>query len=202
MLILKLLLGIGISFFGVCAVSRWLHKIQEKNDNERWQNRYENIKKLRIIINDNFVEEISNLPQMTAERFLNLYQVSPEKWSIKPVSYKYNHDHEWAVPYYTAIENGRPVYYPIFWMNGQEMMKYHNWLEKTWSKGNSALNLQIREQYLKDLTKYIQEDIQKKREQSEKELAILEEQFKQDREKSKKDSNNPIELTLSNSTTH
>lgn len=200
MLILKLLLGIGISFFGICAVSQRLHKIQEKNDNERWQNRYEALKEHRITINDDFVEEISNLPQMTVDRFLNLYQVSPEKWSIKPINYGY-YDHEWAVPYYTAIENGRPVYYPIFWINGQEMMKYQNWLEKTWSKGNSALNLQIREQYLKNLTKYIQEDIQKKREQSEKELAMLEEQFKQDREKSKKDSNS-IELTLSNNTTH
>lgn len=206
MLFFKILIGFGIfvavTIGGVYLSDHW-KDTEEKN---RWEARYQTIKNNRITIKDNvhsspFTEQINNLPQMTFERFINLYSVSPEKWKIDPINRNSYYDANWAIPYYMAVENDIPIYYPIYWTNGEEMSKYYDWLEKVYLKGDSALNLQIREDYLKDLTEHIQKDLEEKRKQTEAELAALEDQFKKDRE-DLKNTNTPIELTLTYNTSH
>lgn len=206
MLFLEILIGFGIfatiGIGGRFIADHW-QNTEEKN---RWEARYQTIKNNRITIKDNvysspFTEQINNLPQMTFERFINLYSVSPEKWKIDPINRNSYYDANWAIPYYMTIENDMPIYYPIYWTNGEEMSKYYEWLEKVYLKGDSALNLQIRADYLKGLTEHIQNDLKANRRQAEAELEALEAQFKKDRE-NLKNANTPIELTLAYNTSH
>ena len=197
-LVISTVLGLG----GLFISDHW-KDTEEKN---RWEARYQTIKNNRITIKDNvhstpFTEQINNLPQMTFERFINLYSVSPEKWKIDPVNRNSYYDANWAIPYYMTVENDMPIYYPIYWTNGEEMSKYYEWLEKVYLKGDSALNLQIRADYLKGLTEHIQNDLKENRRQAEAELEALEAQFKKDRE-NLKNTNTPIELTLAYNTSH
>ena len=206
MLFLEILIGVGlfaaIGIGGRFIADHW----QDTEEKNHWEERYQTIKNNRITIKDNvysspFTEQINNLPQMTFERFINLYSVSPEKWKIDPVNRNNYCDANWAIPYYMTVENDMPIYYPIYWTNGEEMSKYYDWLEKVYLKGDSALNLQIRADYLKGLTEHIQNDLEENRKQAEAELEALEAQFKKDRE-DLKNTNTPIELTLAYNTSH
>ena len=206
MLFLKILIVLGVSAVSVLGGRFIADHWQNTEERNRWEARYQTIKNNRITIKDNilsnpFTEQINNLPQMTFERFINLYSVSPEKWKIDPINRNSYYDANWAIPYYMTVENDMPIYYPIYWTNGEEMSKYYDWLEKVYLKGDSALNLQIRADYLKGLTEHIQNDLKENRRQAEAELEALEAQFKKDRE-NLKNANTPIELTLAYNTSH
>lgn len=126
----------------------------------------------------------SKIPRITFERFLNLYAVTPEKWIIETNEYNMNHN----FPFYineikTTNKRGKEVIeevaIPLYWTNPEELKKYYNWVEKTFEKGEGALFEKARNESLRQLTEYINEDLKEKRAQTEKELEAIENQFKE-----------------------
>ena len=142
--------------------------------------------------------QIKKLTRMTLERFLNLYQVSPNKWYIC----EDNEVFTYYCPCYVQEEEktdkrGKKTkeytLIPIFWENPEELEKYTNWVKTKYKLGEAAYYQEKRDEYAKKLAEYIQKDLEEKRKQSLAELAAIEEQFKKDREESAK---KKIELTL------
>lgn len=126
----------------------------------------------------------SKIPRITFERFLNLYAVTPEKWIIETNEYNMNHN----FPFYineikTTNKRGKEVIeevaIPLYWTNPEELKKYYDWVEKTFEKGEGALFEKARNESLRQLTEYINEDLKEKRAQTEKELEAIENQFKE-----------------------
>ena len=177
-----------------------IHKINEiKNEASNWQYKWDNdllISRLTIrslIDNDKIIydQPASKIPRITFERFLNLYAVNPEKWLIETSEWQRLHN----FPVYlnkikTTNKRGKEVTeevaIPLYWTNPEELKKYYNWVEKTFEKGEGALYENARNESLKQLTEYINEDLKVKRAQTEKELETiknqLKEQFKEKKE--------------------
>ena len=114
----------------------------------------------------------SRIARVTFDRFLNLYKINPEKWIIKNGS---------DVPIY----HNNNEYIPLYWTDYKELMKYEEWLEYSFKHGEEPGCEQARNESLKKLNNYLQEDLKEKRAEFEKEMAEFEEQFKQDRERAK-----------------
>lgn len=116
-----------------------------------------------------------NAAQLSFNRFLSLYAISPEKWIITTDEYSDNHNFAYYV--------GKDKIIPVYWESPKELKKYYNWVEKEFEKGSSALYDQARERAMKDLTECLQADIQERAKQTEKEIQIYEENIKKHLEK-------------------
>ena len=78
---------------------------------------------------------------------------------------------------------------------GEDLQKYREWVEEKFSKGEAALYQQARDESMKLLTKFIKEDLEKKRKRAEEEIAELEAQVKKECEQTK-EKQKEIQLTL------
>lgn len=174
------------------AISQKIKRDKEKSNEENWRyiwNSNLSINKLTIRASDDndkiiYEQPVSKIPRVTFERFLNLYAVNPEKWLIET--------NEWAklhnFPIYvnkikTTNKRGKEVTeevaIPLYWTSPEELKKYYNWVETVFEKGEGALFEKARNESLKQLTEYINEDLKEKRVQTEKELEAIENQFKE-----------------------
>lgn len=170
-----------------------IQKINEaKEETERWERKWDSdvsISKLTIRgsgDSDKIIYEqpTSKIPRITFERFLNLYAVNPEKWVIETNEWQRLHN----FPIYvnkikTTNKRGKEVIeevaIPLYWTSPEELKKYYNWVEKKFEKGEGALYENARNESLKQLTEYINEDLKEKRAQTEKDLAAIENQLKE-----------------------
>lgn len=170
-----------------------IQKINEaKEETEHWQYKWDSdvsISKLTIRgsgDSDKIIYEqpTSKIPRITFERFLNLYAVNPEKWVIETNEWQRLHN----FPIYvnkikTTNKRGKEVIeevaIPLYWTNPEELKKYYNWVEEQFEKGEGALYENARNQSLKQLTEYINEDLKEKRAQTEKDLEAIESQLKE-----------------------
>ena len=163
-----------------------------KEEVSHWKNQWENdLGVSRFTIrssgdNDKIIYEqpASKIPRITFERFLNLYAVNPEKWRIETSEWQRLHN----FPIYvnkikTTNKRGKEVIeevaIPLYWTSPEELKKYYNWVEEQFEKGEGALYENARNQSLKQLTEYINEDLKEKRAQTEKDLEAIENQFKE-----------------------
>lgn len=189
-----------------------IQKINEaKEEKSNWQYRWDSdllISRLTIrsptdkdkIIYD---QPASKIPRITFERFLNLYAVNPEKWSIETSEWLRLHNFPVYINKIKTInkrgkEVTEEVAIPLYWTSPEELKKYYNWVEKTFEKGEGALYENARNDSLRQLTEFINEDLKEKRAQTEKELETIENQFKE-QFKEKKDT--VPQLTLNPPTT-
>lgn len=164
-------------------ISKWFTK---KQNEKKWNNTRKNLLKISARINDNYTD-IKKVPQVSFERFLKLYEVSPEKWIITEDSCSYTE-------YFPIYVQGN-VEIPLFWETGEDLQKYREWVKEKFAKGEAALYQQARDENMKLLTKFIKEDLERKRKRAEEEIAELEAQVKKECEQTKK-KQKEIQLTL------
>ena len=186
-IIFRIALHIGSLYIGWKLgrkISKWLIKKQNK---KKWNNRREKLLNISARIHGNYID-IKKVSQVSFERFLKLYEVSPEHWLITEED-RYGYDDYFPVyvKYDTQI--------PLFWETGEDFQKYREWVKEKFSKGEAALYQQARDESMKLLTKFIKEDLEKKRKHAEEEIAELEEQVKKECEQTK-EKQKEIQLTL------
>ena len=198
--IVSILMMIGAPvLIGGLLISQ-IQKINEtKEETSYWQNKYNSdvsLSKLTIYSSSDstkiiYDQSVAKIPRITFARFLNLYAVNPEKWVIETNEWKKSHN----FPIYvnkikTTNKRGKEVIeevaIPLYWTNPEELKKYYTWVEEQFEKGEGALYENARNQSLKQLTEYINEDLKEKRAQTEKDLEAIESQLK-DQFKEKKD---------------
>lgn len=183
-----LLPGIFLSFI----INQKIKQNNKKSEELSWQRKWNNdlsTEKLTIRASGDsdkiiYEQPVSKIPRVTFERFLNLYAVNPEKWVIETSEWQKLHN----FPIYvnkikTTNKRGKEVIeevaIPLYWTSPEELKKYYEWVEKVFEKGEGALYENARNESLKQLTEYINEDLKEKRAQTEKELEAIENQFKE-----------------------
>lgn len=164
-------------------ISKWLTK---KHNKKIWDTKRENILSKSVLIHHIYTD-IKKIPQVSFERFLKLYEVSPKKWIITDDNYS----NEIYFPIYVQDD----VEIPLFWETGEDFQKYREWVKEKFSKGEAALYQQARDESMKLLTKFIKEDLERKRKRAEEEIAELEAQVKKECEQTK-EKQKEIQLTL------
>ena len=193
----------AVSFVAVWGLADLTYKKgkkeQAKQEDQKWQERWEKDITRHLILNEPGAEKFilydgsaMEAPRISFKRFLNLYSISPEKWIITTNEYAVTHNFPFYI--HTIKENDKRNVIPIYWESPDDLEEYYNWVEEQFEKGNAALYQNARDKSLKQLTQYIQEDLQEKRKQFEAEMKILEEQTKKDLEKLNE--KKAIELTL------
>ena len=186
-IIFKVALHIGSLYIGWKLgkkISKWLTKQHNK---KIWDTKRENILSKSVPIHHIYTD-IKKIPQVSFERFLKLYEVSPEHWSIiEDDSYGYDDFFPVYVKYDTEI--------PLFWETSEDLQKYREWVKEKFSKGEAALYQQARDESMKLLTKFVKEDLERKRKRAEEEIAELEAQVKKECEQTK-ERQKEIQLTL------
>lgn len=191
--ILTIIIGIVAPVMLVGLIISKTQKINEaKDEASRWEGKWESdlsISKLTIRgsgDSDKIIYEqpASKIPRITFERFLNLYAVNPEKWLIETSEWQRLHN----FPIYvnkikTTNKRGKEIIeevaIPLYWTSPEELKKYYNWVEEKFEKGEGALYENARNESLKQLTEYINEDLKEKRAQTEKDLEAIENHFKE-----------------------
>lgn len=164
-------------------ISKWLTK---RHNKKIWDAKRDNILSKSLLIH-NIYTDIKKIPQVSFERFLKLYEVSPKKWIITDDNYS----NEIYFPIYVQDD----VEIPLFWETGEDLQKYREWVKEKFSKGEAALYQQARDESMKLLTKFIKEDLERKRQRAEEEIAELEAQVKKECEQTK-EKQKEIQLTL------
>ena len=113
--------------------------------------------------------------------------MSPEKWIITTDSYEDAYHFPIYINDIKTIKKGKEnieeIAIPLYWENPEELKKYYTWIEEQYKKGEGVYFENERNQSLKQLVDYINDDLKIKRAQTEKELAAIEEQFKQQYQK-------------------
>lgn len=166
-----------------------INKVKEEKAN--WQYRWDSdllISRLTIrsptdkdkIIYD---QSASKIPRITFERFLNLYAVNPEKWLIETSEWRLHNFPVYINKIKTINKRGKEVTeevaIPLYWTSPEELKKYYNWVEEKFEKGEGALYENARNDSLRQLTEFINEDLKEKRAQTEKDLEAIEDQLKE-----------------------
>ena len=197
----------AVSFIAVWGLADLTYKKgkkeRAKQEDQKWKDRWEKDIARHLVLNDPGAEEFilydgsaMEVPRISFKRFLNLYSISPEKWIITTNEYAVNHNFPFYI--HTIKENdgyiSKQTAIPLYWESPDDLEEYYNWVEEQFEKGDAALYQNARDKSLKQLTQYIQEDLQQKRKQFEEEVKTLEEQTKQDLEKLNE--KKAIELTL------
>lgn len=185
-IIFRIALHIGSLYIGWKLgkkISKWLTK---KHNKKIWDTKRENILSKSVFIHHIYTD-IKKIPQVSFERFLKLYEVSPKKWIITDDNY----NNEIYFPIYVQDD----VEIPLFWETGEDLQKYREWVKEKFSKGEAALYQQARDESMKLLTKFIKEDLERKRKRAEEEIAELEAQVKKECEQTK-EKQKEIQLTL------
>lgn len=199
LIVIGIIIVINIGYMGL----RY-YKIKEKQSlnqttHDSWQLTWDRDMEKHITFNPTSTNNIifdgwaTKVVRMSFERFLSFYSISPEKWMI--ISDDYNAYHNFAF-YIKPIPNNysNKTVIPVYWETPEDLAKYYHWVEDQFEVGNAALHQNARDASLKELTTYIQQDIQEKREKFEEEMRELESRTKQDMEKLEK--KHEIQLTL------
>jgi len=187
----RIILLLGSSYIGWRLgrkIAKWLSK---KSDKKKWNNIRDNLLGMSIRINNKYTN-VKKVAQVSFERFLTLYEISPEKWIIEDGSFGYDQ----YFPVY--VQGSYDVEIPLFWETWEDLLKYKEWVQEKFSKGEAALYQQARDENLKLLTKFIKEDLEKKHKRAEEEIAELEAQVKKECEQAK-EKQKKIQLTLESS---
>jgi len=166
-------------------ISKWLTK---KHNKKIWDTKRESLLRNVLRIHGNYID-VKKVAQISFERFLKLYEVSPEKWIISD----YNYSNDIYFPIYEYEAGASEI--PLFWETGEDLQKYREWVKEKFSKGEAALYQQARDESMKLLTKFIKEDLERKRKRAEEEIAELEAQVKKECEQTK-ERQKEIQLTL------
>ena len=176
-----------------------LKKEEEEIASSGWQYKWDNdLSTSRLTIrssDDNnkiiYDQPASRVPRITFERFLNLYAVNPEKWRIETSEWQKLHN----FPIYinkikTTNTRGKEVTEEVaihlYRTSPEELKKYYNWVEEKFEKGEGALYENARNESLKQLTDFINEDLKEKRAQTERDLEAIENQMKEQFQKKEK----------------
>ncbi len=204
---IKFILGFiilaAVSFVAVWGLADLTYKQgkkeRAKQEDQKWKDRWERDITRHLVLNDSGAEEFilydgpaMEVPRISFKRFLNLYSISPEKWIITTNEYAFTHNFPFYI--HTTKENNKQTAIPLYWESPNDLEEYYHWVEEQFEKGDAALYQNARDKSLKQLTQYIQEDLQEKRKQFEAEMKTLEEQTKKDMEKLNE--KKAIELTL------
>ena len=195
----------AVSFVAVWGLADLTYKKgkkeQAKQEDQKWKDRWEKDISRRLVLNNPGTEEFilydgpaMEAPRISFERFLNLYSVSPEKWIITTNEYATIHNFPFYIHTIKKDNIVKQTAIPLYWETPEDLEEYYNWVEEQFEKGDAALYQNARDKSLKQLTQYIQEDLQQKRKEFEEEMKTLEEQTKKDMEKLNEKKN--IELTL------
>jgi len=189
-IIFKIALHVGSLYIGLKLgkkISKWLTK---KHNKKIWDTKRENLLRYVMRINGNYID-VKKVVQVSFERFLKLYEVSPEKWIITNESGYGDYDEFFPIYKYEADASE----IPLFWETGEDLQKYREWVKEKFAKGEAALYQQARDESMKLLTKFIKEDLERKRKRAEEEIAELEAQVKKECEQTK-EKQKEIQLTL------
>ena len=175
----------------------------KRTEQESWQLTWNRDIERHLVLNKEntviYEGQAVEAPRMSFERFLNFYSVSPEKWIITTNEYQTNHNFAFYVNKISFInqydkKQFKKIVIPIYWETPEDLKKYYHWVEEQFEKGDAALYQNVRDESLKKLTNYIQQDLQEKRKQFEEEMRELESRTKQDMEKLEK--KREVQLTL------
>ena len=190
-----------IAFFigGLCVgwkfgrkISKWLTK---KHNKKTWDIKREKLLHYVTRISGEYID-VKKIAQVSFERFLKLYEVSPEKWIITDESTYTTSAYDEFFPIYKYDADASKI--PLFWETGEDLQKYREWVKEKFVKGDAALYQQARDESMKLLTKFIKEDLERKRKRAEKEMEELEAQIKKECEQAK-EKQKEIQLTLESS---
>lgn len=195
----------AVSFVAVWGLADLTYKKgkkeRAKQEDQKWKERWEKDISRRLVLNNPGTEEFilydgpaMEAPRISFKRFLNLYSVSPEKWIITTNEYATIHNFPFYIHTIKKDNIVKQTAIPLYWETPEDLEEYYNWVEEQFEKGDAALYQNARDKSLKQLTQYIQEDLQQKRKEFEAEMKTLEEQTKKDLEKLNK--KKAIELTL------
>lgn len=152
-------------------------KIIERRDQmERWSRKYNDM------VDDNEWKDpatskyvrIREIPQMTLERFLTLYNACPSAWVIPEggslSSFYYSNDSNFIPYFHKKIERKQKnrtvmetINIPVFWSNWIEMEKFIKWRDTEWKYGQEAGSQKIRDKNMAELAGYVADEIQSNR---------------------------------------
>lgn len=171
-------------------ISKWLTK---KHNKKIWDAKRESLLRYVRRVDGEYID-VKKVAQVSFERFLKLYEVSPEKWIITNESNRYaGGAYDEFFPIYKYEADASEI--PLFWETGEDLQKYREWVKEKFVKGEAALYQQARDESMKLLTKFIKEDLERKRKRAEEEIAELEAQVKKECEQTK-EKQKEIQLTL------
>lgn len=147
---------------------------------------YNNFLKEKLTIN-NKRYEIINLPQLSFDRWLTLFNASAENWIINVNQ----SDKGCACPIY----HHKKQVYATYWETPEDLYKFQQWVENEYEQGKSANFQQQRDKQLAKLTKALQEDIANKQEEARRQMDALEQQVR-DAMPEKQEKEDPIQKCL------
>lgn len=142
---------------------------QTENINQIKNIDYNNFLKEKLIIN-NKKYEIINLPQLSFDRWLTLFNASAENWIINVNQ----SDKSCVCPVY----HHKKQVYATYWETPEDLYKFQQWVENEYEQGKSANFQQQRDKQLGKLTKALQEDIANKQEEARRQIDALEQQVR------------------------
>lgn len=189
-IIFRVAFHIGSLYIGWKLGRKIFKYLTKKQNKKKWNTKRENLLHNVMRINGNYID-VKKVVQVSFERFLKLYEVSPEKWEITNESGYGDYDEFFPIYKYEAGASE----IPLFWETGEDLQKYREWVKEKFAKGEAALYQQARDESMKLLTKFIKEDLERKRRRAEEEIAELEAQVKKECEQTK-EKQKEIQLTL------
>ena len=178
-------IGVPVIVFGLAFVSAIVETNSEKREaeeraNTEYKNLYDKILQSKFFDEKAKIKgEIKELPQLTFEKWLTLYNASPEHWDMKDFFTKASNipdGYNYLIPTYykttyqkdsqgkdrKVISN---IGIPIFWASANEMRKFDNWMKNEFKQGKASGYERMRDKSLEELTTYLQEDVKERREQ-------------------------------------
>lgn len=189
-IIFRIAFSIGGLYIGWKLGMKIAKRLTKKRNKKIWDEKRAKLLDGSIRIHGNYTD-VKKVPQISFERFLKLYEVSPEHWLITEED-RYGYDDYFPV----YVKHDTQI--PLFWETGENLQKYREWVKEKFAKGEAALYQQARDESMKLLTKFIKEDLEKKRKRAEKEMEELEAQIKKECEQAK-EKQKEIQLTLESS---
>ena len=189
-ILLGIFIGIPTLILGGAAISVKIDEIKEKKEKEN-QAKAETDSIYNRILQANYRDKITDtrgsikeLPQMTFERWLIFYNTNPDNWDMKefathvefPNQNSSSTKYDYLIPTYykTTVHKGHDgrvreikntVGIPIFWSSSEEMVKFNHWYANEYKQGKAAGYERKRDEALEQLAKYLQEDVNERREQ-------------------------------------
>lgn len=142
---------------------------QTENINQIKNIDYNNFLKEKLIIN-NQKYEIINLPQLSFDRWLTLFNASAENWIINV-----NQSDKGCV---CPVYHHKKQVYATYWETSENLYKFQQWVENEYEQGKSANFQQQRDKQLTKLTKALQEDIANKQDEARRQIDALEQQVR------------------------
>ena len=191
LILATIFIGVPALVFGIAFISAVIDTNNEKREaEERANNEYKSLynKILQSRYSDAKADiegEVKELPQVTFERWLSFYNASPAHWDMNkfytkasniPDAYNYLLPTYYKTVYHPGVNKkptSKTIGIPVFWSSPEEMRKFNEWVKNEYNSGNAAGYARKRDENLEQLASYLQDDIEERRQQIQKDYAKI-----------------------------